>query len=162
METITKSQLKRIFTKHQFSEDEVQFISELVEKLSENQEEQFLKNKDFFLNKNDKIELIEKINEASNTHSKSLQETRSELLEKISDHRNELSEKIWDTRIELLEKINEVRKELLEKINEVRNELLEKINSTKIELIRWVIGIGFLQLIAIVGALLAIVKLVSK
>jgi hypothetical protein len=33
METITKSQIKRIFSRHDFAEDEVLFIAELMENI---------------------------------------------------------------------------------------------------------------------------------
>ncbi len=96
-----------------------------MENISESQEDQFKKNKDFFLNKNDKIELLEKMSSA-----------REELLEKICSTREELLERIYQTN--------------------------ERISSTKIELIRWIVGVSFLQLIAILGALLAMIKFFAK
>ncbi|MGI8951089.1 MAG: hypothetical protein ACR2FN_05850 [Chitinophagaceae bacterium] len=96
MEAAVKSHLFRIFSKYNFEQSDASFLSDLFDEIDSRQSIKFNESKDFFLNKNDKVELIEKIANAKN-----------------------------DT-------------------------------------IKWIVGIGFFQLIAIIGALIAILKAFGK
>ena len=66
MEATVKSQLFRIFTKYNFEQSDATFLSDIIEEIDNRQASKFQDSKDFFLNKNDKVELIEKIANAKN------------------------------------------------------------------------------------------------
>ena len=84
MEANVKANLSNIFLRQQFRKEDAEFISALMHNIDEKQETNFMQYKDYFLNKNDKVELIEKISG-----------TRAKLTEKIYAVRNDLSKSIY-------------------------------------------------------------------
>lgn len=66
METSVKNQLLSILLRTSFKKDDAEFVTALLDDIGRKQETFFMHYKDFFLNKNDKIELVEKINSARN------------------------------------------------------------------------------------------------
>ena len=147
MESILKSKVAETFRRNNFSEEDAQFLSDILYDIDERQQQRFEAGKALFLVQKDKVEIIEKTNDV-----------RTELLGRINDVRTELLEKINDVRTELLGRINDVRTELLEKINDVRIELLEKINAVN----RSIYIVGLVQFLAIIASMLAIVNFMLK
>ena len=92
-------------------------------------EDEFHKRKDIFLTKDDKVELIEK----------------------IENQKVELIEKIENQKVELIEKIENQKVELIEKMETQRVELVEKIERSRADMIKWMFIFWITQLVAMAG-----------
>ena len=111
-------------------------INAVDRKITEQVEDEFLKRKDVFLTKDDKVELIEKI-----------ESQKVKLTEKIENQKSELIEKIENQKVELIEKIENQKSELIEKIEQQA----QKIERTRADLIKWMFIFWIGQLAALVG-----------
>ena len=100
-------------------------INAVDRKITEQVEDEFLKRKDVFLTKDDKVELVEK----------------------IESQKSELIEKIENQKVELIEKIENQKSELIEKIEQQA----QKIERTRADLIKWMFIFWIGQLAALVG-----------
>lgn len=98
---------------------------ELVEFVKTQMQSELKARTDTFLTKQDKVELLEKIN----------------------DDKNELLQKMSGDKSELLQKMSNDKSELLQMINNNKVELIDRIHKAKTETIIWIVGIGVLQFI---------------
>jgi archaellum component FlaC len=134
------------------------------------------KNRQLLATKNDVHSLKEDIYSFSSAITEDVHSLRSELKEDIHSLRSELKEDIHSLRSELKEDINLLRLELKENINGLRSELKEEITSSRFEskndihllelkvrqfkddIHKAIYWTGVAQFIAIISAVLAIVK----
>jgi uncharacterized protein (DUF2267 family) len=94
-----------------------------------------------------------------------IQQVRSELKADIQELRSELKADIQELRSELKADIQELRSELKGDIQQLRSEFLRmdtRIEAAKVETIKWVFGLIGLQTVVIVGAVIALVRLLPR
>jgi hypothetical protein len=120
----------------QESHELVEFIHSEVDAEMETVKSDLEGKTNVFLTKEDKIDLIDRMDI-----------TKNDLIDRINATRNELLEKISNTRNELLEKINATRSELLEKISDTRNDLIDRMNKLETRLTIWIISAFILNYI---------------
>ncbi|HAL80982.1 MAG TPA: hypothetical protein DCO83_01120 [Mucilaginibacter sp.] len=133
MQATLKSKVSEIFTKYNFSREDAGFISDVLNEIDNRQDEKFQLSKELFLTQKDKTEIIGKVENG-----------KTDLVEKIESTKTELNGKIDNVKIELIERIESIKTEF---------------NAT---LYKTVFTVGIIQLLAIIGSVLAIINYMHK
>lgn len=136
MEATLKSKVRELFSKYHFSEEDAQFISEVLGEIDEKQEQRFLSSKELFLTQPDKVELIDRIVDVK----AEIADVKAELKAEIADVKAELKADIADVKVELTNEIHAVEKRLL----------------------RTIYIVGLVQFLAIIASVLAIINFMLK
>ena len=87
--------------------------------------------------------------------------TKTELQASISATRAELQANISTTRAELQASIAETKAELQTSMAETKAELQASIAETKADILKWVVGTIGLQTVVILGALVALARIIA-
>ena len=117
-------------------------------------EDEFRKSKDIFLTKDDKVELVEKMEHLRVDLSKKIDDQRVELIVQ----KMELVERMEDQKAELIERMERIRAdtkedkvELIERIENQKVELVERIERSRADMIKWMFIFWITQLVAMAG-----------
>lgn len=91
MEGSIKSHVHRILSKYNFTQEDATFISDLLQEIDDKQDFKFKENKDYFLNKNDKVELVQL-----------MKNDKLELIQLMKNDKLELIDRINKSKIETI------------------------------------------------------------
>ena len=130
--------------RRKFGDEEAADLVDFVK--SEVQTELGIKTNNLLI-KEDKAELIERINGTKEELIDRISSTREELKREISDTREELKKEISDTKAELKKEISDTKAELKRDISDTREELIDRIHKSKTDTIVWIVAVGILQFI---------------
>ena len=129
-------------------EKETETLIRFVRSETQNNMEAHARN---FLVKQDKVELIEKINTVEVSLTEKINTVEVSLTEKINTVEVSLTEKINTAEITLTEKIRAVETTLAEKINAVEARLVNRLCSSKTELVKWMVALWLSGLALMAG-----------
>jgi hypothetical protein len=119
----------------------------LAEPVNGEVKSEFNNKTDLLMEKDDKIELIERINDTRVELIERINDTRVELANRISSVEAGLTNRISGVEAGLTNRISGVEVGLTNRINDTKVELIDRINKSKNETIIWIVGIGVLQFI---------------
>lgn len=94
MEASLKYKVKEIFSRYHFSQEDADFITEVLSEIDERQDEKFQLSKELFLTQKDKVELIDRIQSVEKTLTDKIQSVEQTLTDRIQSVEQSLTNRI--------------------------------------------------------------------